>query len=90
VMVVAYAERVVAGHVPIATYDYGGTGSDVVLLHGGARTGWVEQQLAAAERVTPRLRLISLPTGHDVHHDDPKAIIDIVSSYVAPVEGREQ
>jgi hypothetical protein len=51
---------------------------------------WVEHQLAAAERETPRLTLTSLPTRHDVLLDDPQAIIDIVSTYVPPaLEGRE-
>jgi pimeloyl-ACP methyl ester carboxylesterase len=51
---------------------------------------WVEHQLAAAERETPRLTLTSLPMRHDVLLDDPEAIMDVVSTYVPPaLEGRE-
>ena len=49
------------------------------------------EQLAAAERATQLLALVSLPTGHDAHLEDPQAITDIITTPdCASTPGRRQ
>jgi pimeloyl-ACP methyl ester carboxylesterase len=51
-----------------------------------AYVAWIQEQLAAAQRETPLLKLVSLPTGHDAHMEDPQAIADIIAAHVAGPE----
>ncbi|GAA4975742.1 hypothetical protein HD597_009478 [Nonomuraea thailandensis] len=89
---------VVSGGVPIVAQDHGGSGQDVLLLHGGRRLpgddrvpggagleaycSWTRRQLDAATRECPLIREVSLPTGHDPHVEAPGTLLRLLVEHL--------
>jgi pimeloyl-ACP methyl ester carboxylesterase len=52
-----------------------------------AYRAWTEEQLAAVMRDRPNVSVASLPTGHDVHRQDPEGLLRVVLAHLGT--GRE-
>jgi len=47
-----------------------------------AYRAWVWRELAAVEREVPLVSVASLPTGHDVHREDPEGLLRVVLAHL--------